>query len=385
MSRENCLDYLEKRGHLPFSQAPFCPIDSLILSVCAYARFEGLLPGPTSGVTLPFRQAVAQLTAQDGWDHTGVLMADQIPRLVERAAACPRFARVRLGCWESILDEETGTQFAALTWFLPDGTLYLAFRGTDDSLVGWKECFRMAFTFPIPAQKLAEDYLAQVAAHHLGKLRLGGHSKGGNLAVWAAVHADPMVRRRILRVDSHDGPGFTRDLTGTPAYQALAHRIRVYVPQSSLVGALLHQDRHCQIIRSHGTGTVAQHDPFSWEVEGTGYHPLPHRSAFGERSAQAVRLWLASLTPEEVEEFVDVLFDLLSAGHARTLTDITSALADNALSMARAYQALDRATRREIRSCLRRMLVALGAVSRPQPARPRHPGPFRRKQSTDFD
>ena len=379
MSRKNCLDYLEERGHLPFSQAPFCIIDSLILSVCAYAPLEGVLPGLSAQEALPFRQAVNRLTTQAGWDHTGVLMADQIPRLVVRTAESPRFAQVRLGCCESILDEETGTQFAALTWFLPDGTLYLSFRGTDDSLVGWKECFRMAFTFPIPAQKLAEDYLAQVAARHPGKLRLGGHSKGGNLAVWAAVHAQPMVRRRILRVDSHDGPGFTRDLTGTPAYQALAKRIRIFVPQSSLVGALLHQDRHCQVIRSHGSGTVGQHDPFSWEVEGTQYRLLPRRSAFGRKSAGTVHAWLAAMSPQEQEEFVEVLFHLLAAGHAKTLTDITSALADNALSMAKAYKALDRTTRREIRSYLRRMLVALGAVSRPQPARSKHPGPFRRK------
>ena len=379
MSRKNCLDYLEERGHLPFSQAPFCIIDSLILSVCAYAPLEGVLPGLSAQEALPFRQAVDRLTTQAGWDHTGVLMADQIPRLVVRTAESPRFAQVRLGCCESILDEETGTQFAALTWFLPDGTLYLSFRGTDDSLVGWKECFRMAFTFPIPAQKLAENYLAQVAARHPGKLRLGGHSKGGNLAVWAAVHAQPMVRRRILRVDSHDGPGFTRDLTGTPAYQALAKRIRIFVPQSSLVGALLHQDRHCQVIRSHGSGTVGQHDPFSWEVEGTQYRLLPRRSAFGRKSAGTVHAWLAAMSPQEQEEFVEILFHLLAAGHAKTLTDITSALADNALSIAKAYKALDRATRREIHSYLRRMLVALGAVSRPQPARPKHPGPFRRK------
>ena len=379
MSRKNCLDYLEERGHLPFSQAPFCIIDSLILSVCAYAPLEGVLPGLSAQEALPFRQAVDRLTTQAGWDHTGVLMADQIPRLVVQTAESPRFAQVRLGCCESILDEETGTQFAALTWFLPDGTLYLSFRGTDDSLVGWKECFRMAFTFPIPAQKLAENYLAQVAARHPGKLRLGGHSKGGNLAVWAAVHAQPMVRRRILRVDSHDGPGFTRDLTGTPAYQALAKRIRIFVPQSSLVGALLHQDRHCQVIRSHGSGTVGQHDPFSWKVEGTQYRLLPRRSAFGRKSVGTVHAWLAAMSPQEQEEFVEILFHLLAAGHAKTLTDITSALADNALSIAKAYKALDRATRREIHSYLRRMLVALGAVSRPQPARPKHPGPFRRK------
>ena len=236
---ENCLTYLRRRGRLPFRAASFGPVDNLILSLCAYDPFEWVLPGVESGVWLPFSQAVEKLTQQPGWDDTGLLMSPHTPELVVEAARSPRFRALALGCMETVADQDT--QFAALTYRLPDGTLFLAFRGTDDTLAGWKECFAMSYSPSAPSQRLALDYLVRVATKYPGKLRLGGHSKGGNLAVWAAVHAPALLRRRILMVYSNDGPGFHRDLTHTPAYRGLAPRIVTYVPQASLVGALLHQ------------------------------------------------------------------------------------------------------------------------------------------------
>ena len=293
----NCLDYLQRRGVLPFRVAPFCPVDDLILSLCAYLPFEQVLPGPRQGDWVPFPQAVEALTQRPGWDAVGLIMAKDTPALVRQAARSPRFQTLGLGCAAGVLDQQT--QFAALTFRLPDSTLYLAFRGTDDTLVGWKECFAMSYAFPVPAQALAQDYLVQVAQRHPGRLRVGGHSKGGNLAVWAALHAPPLLRRRILRVTSHDGPGFGQDLTRTRAYGALAPRLVTYIPQASLVGTLLHQDPRAQIIQSHGVGTVGQHDPFSWTVRGTGFVSLPRRSRRGDRESAGFRGWVDALSPAD--------------------------------------------------------------------------------------
>ena len=135
----NCLDYLQRRGVLPFRVAPFCPVDDLILSLCAYLPFEQVLPGPRQGDWVPFPQAVEALTQRPGWDAVGLIMAKDTPALVRQAARSPRFQTLGLGCAAGVLDQQT--QFAALTFRLPDSTLYLAFRGTDDTLVGWKECF----------------------------------------------------------------------------------------------------------------------------------------------------------------------------------------------------------------------------------------------------
>ena len=130
-------------------------MDNLILSLCAYDPFEWVLPGVESGVWLPFSQAVEKLTQQPGWDDTGLLMSPHTPELVVEAARSPRFRALALGCMETVADQDT--QFAALTYRLPDGTLFLAFRGTDDTLAGWKECFAMSYSPSVPSQRLALD------------------------------------------------------------------------------------------------------------------------------------------------------------------------------------------------------------------------------------
>lgn len=161
MAYENCLDYLRLRGIFPGSVAPFCPVDNLILSVCAYVPWEEAVPTLRDGDWLPFPQAVEALTSHPDWDAVGLIMPKDTPTLVVEAARSPRFRPLSLGCCEHVQDENT--QFTALTYRLPDGTLYLAFRGTDDSLAGWKECFALSYT-TVPAQKLAQEYLIQVAA-----------------------------------------------------------------------------------------------------------------------------------------------------------------------------------------------------------------------------
>lgn len=371
MAYQNCLDYLERRGVLPFSLAPFCEVDNLILSVCAYIAFDGAAPSLNSGKFLPFPKVVNRLDDKRDWNKMGVLLDEQIPLLLENAAACPRFAALKIGCYESLLDEETGMQFAALTYRLPDGTLYVAFRGTDDTLLGWKECFSMSFSEAVPAQRRAEAYLAAVADRHPGKLRLGGHSKGGNLAVWAAVHASPTVRRRILHVYSNDGPGFSRDLTRSPEYRALAGRITTFIPQGSIVGTLLHQDSRYRVIKSHQTGAVGQHDPFSWEVRGTAFRYLPRRSRMGLRSTASLQGWVASMDAQEREEFTEVFFGLLGSTNAKTLSELTASLVDSTFTVIKSYADLDRTTRREMRDYLWRLLVNLGTGGRPQVHGPR--------------
>lgn len=340
------------------TRASFCPIDSLILSMVVYAPFERVpFPEP-----LPFRRAAAQLRRQPDWDRTGVVMARRIPELVVRAAASRRFGALPLVSFVSLLDEGAGIQFAAATWSLPDGTLYLAFRGTDDTLVGWQEAFRLAGPAPIPAQKQAEAYLAQVAARHPGKLRLGGHSKGGNLALWAALHAHPAVRRRILSVDSFDGPGFSRDLTGTPAYRVLSPRIHHYLPQGSPVGTLLCQAGRGQIIRSWGRGIVGQHDPFTWAVVGTHFQQRARQSPVGRRQAAVLRRWLASLPPEERTAFVEALFHLLRAGQAHTLTDWQVDRLPQTLAGLEGFRQLDPTAQATLRTGLHQLLRSLGPL-----------------------
>ena len=203
-----------------------------------------------------------------------VVNPDLTHDLFQAAGENPRYANVRLGAVVEHINQGEQTQFAAATFQLPDGhkrrkptykgTLVISFRGTDDSLIGWKEDFNMAFQYPVPAQRSASAYLDMVARLWEGPIILVGHSKGGNLAVWGAVHASPATRDRIVRVYSNDGPGFSEKMLESEAYRTLADRIDSLVPQSSLVGMLLSHDE-CDVIRSSQLG-IFQHNGLSWEV-----------------------------------------------------------------------------------------------------------------------
>ena len=207
----NLLDYLDWRGDLPLSGDPFNEVDNLILAELSFVDFGGIVPGPGAGAAVPLGEAAAAYFAKtEGRPiDMGVLVPNQIPEMLRRMAAAPRFRDMQLSGFVDHLDTEKAEQFAALTIVCGDGALYLSFRGTDDTLAGWKEDFYLSCMREVPAQKKAVEYTETMARQYPRvKLRLGGHSKGGNLAVWAGVFCPLAVQRRIRSVWSNDGPGF---------------------------------------------------------------------------------------------------------------------------------------------------------------------------------
>ena len=177
--------------------------------------------------------------------------------------------------------------------------------------------------------------------------------------MWAAVHAPPLVRRRILQVISNDGPGFGRDLTTTRAYQELADRIVTYVPQASLVGTLLHQDPPGQDHPEPRGKHRGPARPLLLGGQGDWLCPPPHRSRRGERESAGFRGWVDSMNPQEREEFTEVFFSLLAASQAETLSELSQGWADSALAVVSAYAALPPEIRRDMLRFIFRLLKNL--------------------------
>ncbi len=165
-------------------------------------------------------------------------------------AANPRFSDVEMSAYCEQFDGGAQTQFAAVTFRLPSGTLVVAFRGTDDSLVGWKEDFNMAFQYPVPAQVSAAEYLKKVASLWDGPILLTGHSKGGNLAVYAAMNAEDEIKDRVERIYSLDGPGFPEEVVKSFEYASVSDRIVKIVPDSSVVGMVFETPERCVVVKS---------------------------------------------------------------------------------------------------------------------------------------
>ena len=361
----NVFDYIAWRGDLTFDRDPFNEVDSVILAMVCFLNFEGVVPAPAEkgGVTLA--DAMAQMPRKfEGEHRLGAILPDDILDMAHAAAEAPRYGDALLFGFENTIDEEKEMQFAALTFRLSDGSLYMAFRGTDDTLVGWKEDFNMTFMSHVPAQQRAAEYLNRIAGQHTGPIRTGGHSKGGNLAIWAAVHCNAAIRPRILRAYSNDGPGFTREMLESEAYLSIRDRCINFVPQSSLVGMLMEHDENYRIIYSDKSGPM-QHDPFSWAVERNHYVYLNSRSPFGEHSDAAIRLWLDSMEPAERRDLFEDLFEVLEATGAKTLTELTQAkgLMKTAVQTLSGY---DKPRRQRIMRLLARFVAAQVETAAPE-------------------
>lgn len=314
----NMFDYLKWRGDLPFDRDPLNPVDALIFTVLSYVPYTGRVEqSPTVPITL--REAAEDFFASE--EAQSRVRSKSDPELLHAAAVTERFGSCRVVFYRDRLIPERETQFAALTFLLPDKTAFLAFRGTDRTLVGWKEDFNMTFQQAIPAQLMAQSYVREVAAEYDCPLRLGGHSKGGNLAVFAAARSSPMVQQRIMEVYNNDGPGFTDYMMGDPGYLAMVPKIKTYVPQSSVIGMLLEHEEAYIVIRSTQV-SVLQHDPYSWEVCGPNFEPMQAITADSQFLNQTIKEWIADMDAQERSRLVDAMFGLLGTGGIDRALDI---------------------------------------------------------------
>lgn len=355
------LDYLDWRGDITFAERAFNEVDNLLLAELSYLDFGGIVPADFAAA-VPLSDAVAAFTKRTPHADMGVLVPDKIPGLAQKMAASARFRDVLLSGYVCKLDEQTETQFAALCAALPDGTVYAAFRGTDDTIVGWKEDFNMGFLPIVPSQREAADYLrAAAAAFPSQKLRAGGHSKGGNLAVYAAVWCGESVQDQLLAVYNNDGPGFHTSLLDRPEHQRIANRIQTILPESSVVGMLLEHEESYQVVRSNQVGLM-QHDGFSWQVLGERFEHLTELAEGGRIMDQTLRSFLRELTEPQRAQFVDTLFDILTCTDASTLTDLKVGGLKTASAMVKALQKLDKPTRKALSDTLK-LLVRSGARS----------------------
>lgn len=316
----NMFDYLKWRGDILFSQLPPNPADALIFSALSYIHFDGIVPEtPQKSITL--RKAAEILLAQPHTEEKAHVKQDI--ELLRAAAATERFGGERLTFYRSIFAAEKETQFAAVTFLLSDNTSIVSFRGTDKTLTGWKEDFNMSFCETVPAQREALRYLNELAADSSEPICIAGHSKGGNLAVYAAAKCDRSVQRRIREIFNHDGPGFTGSMMSDPGYLAVLPKIRTYIPQSSIVGMLLEHEEPYTVIRSSNIGFM-QHDPYSWEIIGKDFIHMDEVTAGSRFIDHAIKNWLAGMTMEERSSFVDTLYELLTSGGANRTAELIS-------------------------------------------------------------
>ena len=315
-------DYLRWRGDLTFAQDAFNEVDNLILCIIAYLNFRRFpeLRSRDADKAVLMSDIVPRMTAED--EQQGLSPNNYIPLMKLAAESC-RFAPVRLFGYETVRDETREMQLDALSFLLPDGTLFCAFMGTDRSLVGWKENLNLSYMDAVPAQIGAVEYVEDMAWRCPERpVRIGGHSKGGNLAAYAAIHIPEALQARMLDAYNNDGPGFRRDVTDTVEYRRIAAKLHTYIPAASIVGVLLEHTEDYTVVAS-SSRAIMQHEPLTWGVLGSRFIRQEARSEFGKASDDVVREWLASLSPQERKEFSNALFDMFTqGGTVQSLEDV---------------------------------------------------------------
>lgn len=313
---KNLFGYLAREFET-LDERPLAEVDSLVLACLSYYRWPGEEVRGRDGVPVRelFRAECFDEMTRGLWDPEGLV------RLLTAVAASPRFRDVRVCCYVDDFDETAEKQFSACTLRLPSGGAYLSFRGTDNTVVGWKEDFNMAFETGVPSQYAAISYLERVEPLVEGPIYLGGHSKGGNLAVCATVRCPGRVAARIARAFSHDGPGFTEEALSDAGWLDRAHLVSKTVPRSSVIGMLFERQEDYAVVESSTSGLM-QHNPFSWVVEGTDFSYAEGIGRGASFVDKTLNEWIASMTHEERAGFVDTLFSVIGAGGKDTFGEL---------------------------------------------------------------
>lgn len=348
---ENIIDYVKEWGKYSLGEKPFNEVDSLVLCQMIYFNYKEFVPGFEErnvpvGIQSIYVHPDRDRILDDYWYR------ENNKELFTSAAQSRRFGSLKMNYYVNIINEETQTQFSAMTYILEDKNAYIAYRGTDATIVGWKEDLNLAFSKPLHSQQLAVEYMDRVAGYIGGSFYAGGHSKGGNLAVYAAMNCKPETRDSLLKVFNNDGPGFRPEIRQLGHYEAVADKIMKFIPRSSLVGTLLEDQDDYELIESKGVGML-QHNAYSWKIEDGAFLRAKNMKSGKILRDAALNEWILSLSDSEIHAFVDTLYDVVAASEASDLFEFGADWKKCTQSVFEAAKELDEATRKSIARIIR--------------------------------
>ena len=246
-------------------------------------------------------------------------------QLLDQLSQHKRFKNSKLSNFVNEVDTEQQKQFAAMTYRLDLDTYLIVFRGTDDSIIGWKEDFHMTYMKEIPAQKHALEYLEEFFTQHpKQKVILAGHSKGGNLAVYAASQIRPELQDNISAVYTYDAPGLQAHLTETTGYQDVIPKIHRFVPQGSVIGMMLEVPDTPIVVKSTALGGIAQHSTFSWQTEDNHFVQLEEISSESLQIKDTLKEWVDSVPDEKLELYFDLFFGTILESGISSINELSS-------------------------------------------------------------
>ncbi len=316
--KDNFLTYLKWRGDLSIKDYPFNEVDALILTELVYIHFENVVPNVGEDGCISIREANEKYKKSTTRE---MLYYRDKEGLFDELAMCPRFSDMTLCNYVSTLDIEEQEQFAAMHVNITPNLTFISFRGTDSTVTGWREDFNMSYMMPVPAQQSAVDYVNKTAKGMFKKYWIGGHSKGGNLAIYSGVFCESRIQKKIVKINSFDGPGFTRKMVDDNAYQLVEDKIHAYVPENSIVGMLMEHEEDYKVVQSSEFGLL-QHEGFSWLVDRDAFVLANDVGDFSKSFSVTLKNWLAGMSTEQRKGVVDAFFGVFEQAGIYDFTEI---------------------------------------------------------------
>ncbi|QQK08126.1 Mbeg1-like protein [Miniphocaeibacter halophilus] len=310
--------YLDWRGDLNINIAKFNNIDALILARFSYLPFDNIVPRE---IDKPITIKEAYKLFRKDKDLKDKLILENDYPLFKELAKNERFRNMKLYTYVNDVDEKSEKQFSAITIDTLDNNIFVSFRGTDSTLTGWKEDFNMSFMDVVPAQIESKNYLEKISGNFNLPIRVAGHSKGGNLAIYSSSFTSKKVQDKIKKVYNFDGPGLNPILIKEKGYRNVLDKIHTFLPQSSIVGILLEHEEDYSVIHSYEDG-LTQHDIYTWEVMRSDFVYLNKVSSDSVFIDSTIRNWLANVDEEKRSQFFDAIFEIFEIFEINNKTSI---------------------------------------------------------------
>ena len=335
----NILEYIKEYGNITFQEEKFNEIDNLIFSRLSYLPFED--------IKIEEKETFETIANKLKDIEIKKFIMKNDKELIKLVGKSNRYKDLLVTDYYFSRDDKKEKQFVAITIHLENDEIYISYGGTDDTLVGWKEDFNLSFMTHIPAQVEALKYIRRVSKKYNCKIHLGGHSKGGNLAVYAGIFCSKKVQDKIIDITNFDGPGFDKTVVENEKYKRILNKINTYIPQSSIFGRLLEHEEKYTIVTSDQY-TFMQHDIFSWRINNQQIEKSDKVTAGSNFMNETVRNWLKTTSPKQREHFINTLYEIVTKTKAKTFKEFTAEWTKNVGIILKSYKDISYEDKKEI-------------------------------------
>lgn len=321
----NIFDYVHWRGDLSFSKSKFNEIDNIIFTQVCYVDFACAFNNENINEQVSLKDAINQVFKQEKKEDIvlGLIVPYSIVELIDQLKDKKRYYNIKISNYVNIIDKSKVMQFSAMCFHLSENLIYVAFRGTDDNVIGWQEDLNMVAKFPVPAQKEALKYLNNIASLYPEcSLILGGHSKGGNLANYAAIYCEDEIKEKIINVYNNDGPGFVKEKLDYDKFLTVKDKLIRIIPSSSIIGVTLDPFfGKTKVVKSNVRG-IRQHDAFSWEIDVKRFVYEDDLSENAKKFDDALTNMLYKLSEKERKDLSKDIYNFIIELNKTTLLEV---------------------------------------------------------------